>query len=138
MQDVLNRICENLAGRITGPMAFRFVLQPTIAAILAIRAGLRDARDGRVPYFWSVVSDPEHRRDLLRLGWKDVGKVFCLAIALDVIYQVIVARWIYPFETLVVAAGLAILPYLLLRGAVTRLARGRAKAPGAARGGGRA
>lgn len=128
MQDVLNRIYENLAGRISGPMAFRFILQPMIAAILAIRAGVRDSREGRPPYFWSVVSDAEHRRDLLRLGWKDVGKVFCLAIALDVIYQVIVARWIYPFETLVVAAGLAILPYLLLRGAVTRLARGRVKA----------
>lgn len=129
MQDILNRVFENLAGRLTGPMALRFVLQPMIASILALRAGLRDAREGSPPYFWSVVTDPKHRRELLRLGWKDVGKVFCLAVVLDVIYQIIVARWVYPFETLLVASGLAIVPYLVLRGAVTRLTRGRMKQP---------
>jgi hypothetical protein len=40
-----------------------------------------------------------------------------------VVYQVFVLRWIYPGQTLVVATTLAIIPYLLIRGPVTRIAR---------------
>jgi hypothetical protein len=54
-------------------------LQPGVAVILAIRAGLRDARAGRRPYFWAVLMDLDHRKDLLREGWKNVGKVFVVA-----------------------------------------------------------
>ena len=107
-----------------GPLTLRLLIQPTVATILAIRAGWKDAQQGRAPYFWALLSNPVHRHDLLREGWKDVGKVFILAVVLDVIYQFIVVRWVYPVETLIVAAVLAILPYLLIRGPVTRLARG--------------
>jgi hypothetical protein len=51
-----------------------------------------------------------------------VAKVFTVAVVLDVIYQIIVLRWVYPGEALVVAFALAILPYLLLRGPLGRLA----------------
>jgi hypothetical protein len=42
---------------------------------------------------------------------------------MDVIYQWIVARWIYPLEVVVVAILLAVVPYLLIRGPVNRIAR---------------
>ena len=45
-------------------------------------AGLRDARAGRPPYFWAILTDPLHRRDLLREGWKAVARIF--VVALDV------------------------------------------------------
>ena len=48
-----------------------------------------------------------------------------LAIVLDVVYQIIVARFVYPGEVIIVALLLAIVPYLLLRGLVTRIARRR-------------
>jgi hypothetical protein len=60
---------------------------------------------------------------MLKDGWKDVGKVFTLAILLDVVYQFIVARFVYPLEAIVVAFLLAIVPYLLVRGMVTRITR---------------
>jgi len=123
MEEILSRISENLIGRLHGPLTFRFLLQPAIAIFFAVRAGLRDARENRPPYFWALLYNPEHRREMLRQGWHDVGKVFLIAIVLDVIYQLIVVRWVYPGETLVVAAVLALLPYLLFRGAVTRIAR---------------
>jgi hypothetical protein len=82
-------------------------------------------QEGRPPYFWTIVTDPAQRRELLRQEWKDVGKVFIFAVVLDVIYQFIVVRWLYPGETLIVAIILAVLPYLLIRGLVTRLARSR-------------
>ena len=119
----LTRSWEMLIGRTEGPLTLRLVLQPTVAAILAIRAGLRDAREGGSPYLWSVLTNPAHRRDLLRQGWKDVGKVFVVALVLDVIYELMVHRWVYPGQALIVAAVLAVLPYLVIRGPVTRLMR---------------
>ena len=88
MNDIFARICENLNARLTGPMNLRFVIQPTIATILAIRAGLRDAHQNRPAFLWAVLWNPAHRRELLRQGWKGVGNVLLAAI-LDVIYRLI-------------------------------------------------
>ena len=121
MDDMWMRIAGDLAARVSGPMKFRLVLQPTMAAIFAIRAGLADARAGRTPYFWTLISEPSQRAYLIKDGWKSVGKVFALALVLDVVYQIIVSRFVYPGETIIVAFVLAIGPYLILRGLVTRV-----------------
>ena len=124
MREFLNRMWEMLMGRGEGPLTFRLILQPTMAAILAIRAGLRDARAGQPAWFlWSLLTDPARRPELLAQVRKDVGKVFGLAVVLDVIYSLIVYRWIHPVQTIIVATVLAIVPYLLLRGPVTLIAR---------------
>jgi hypothetical protein len=125
MDDTWLRLAHNLAARVSGPMKFRLIVQPLTVSVLAIRAGLADARTGKPPYFWSLVSDPSDRADMLKDGWKSVGKVFVLAVVLDIVYQIIVARSVYPGEAMIVAVALAIVPYLLLRGLVTRLARKR-------------
>jgi hypothetical protein len=122
MDEILGRIWEDLQGRIHGPMSFRFILQPLMATIFAIRDGFRDAQTGQPAYFWSLCSDPRNRRERLRHGWKAVSRIFVLGAAMDIIFQLIVFRWIYPGEVLIVAATLAILPYVLLRGPVKRLA----------------
>jgi hypothetical protein len=126
--DAFGRAVDNLGGRIGGPMKLRLVLQPLMAIIFAVRAGVKDGRAGAPPYFWAMFGSKEHRRALLREGWHDVGKIFVIAVVIDVIYQIIVARWVYPGEALFVAAVLAFVPYVLLRGLVTRLTR-RAPAP---------
>jgi len=123
MDEIWMRIVENMGDRIHGPMKFRFILQPVMASIFAIIAGLKDAKAGKPPYFWAVLTDPDHRVEMLKDGWKSVGKVFILALVLDIVFQVMVGGTIYPGETLIVALLLAILPYLLLRGLVTRLMR---------------
>ena len=123
MDETLARISENLAGRMAGPLTFRLILQPLVAASLALRAGLADARMGRRAYFWAILSDPEHRREHVGEGWTDVAKVFVLACGIDVVYQIIVLRWVYPGEALIVAIMLSFVPYLLIRGSVTRIAR---------------
>ena len=51
--------------------------------------------------------------------------MFSLAFLLDVVYQLIVFRWVYPFESLAVAIILAFLPYVLLRGVVNRIVSAR-------------
>jgi hypothetical protein len=121
MDDLLTRFFENLVGRVHGPMHFRMILQPLMAVIFAIRDGRQDAREGRPPYFWSLFTEPEHRVERLRNGWKSAGKIVIVALILDAVYQFITVRWFYPGEALVTALVLAVVPYLLLRGAVNRL-----------------
>ena len=123
MKDLLARVWMNVVGRVGGPMTFRIILQPTMAALLALRAGLKDARAGRPPYLWTVLTDSVNRVDLLREGWKAIARVFFLAVIMDVIYQWIVERWVYPVEVVIVAILLAVVPYLLIRGPVNRIAR---------------
>ena len=120
MEDVLARMWENLGGRIGGPLSFRLILQPTVATVLAIKAGLLDARNHRPAYFWAILTNPDERRDLIRQGWQAVAKIFVLAIVIDIAYQVIVFRWVYPGELLIIAFLLACAPYLLVRGPVNR------------------
>jgi hypothetical protein len=121
MDNIWMRVVENMAGRISGPMKFRLLLQPGMAAFFAIRSGLRDAKLGKRPYFWYLASDPAQRANLIKDGWKSVGKIFILALILDVVYQSLELRFVYPGEAVLVAFCLAILPYLLLRGLVTRI-----------------
>ena len=123
MDDLLARIGGNLVDRVTGPMHFRVVLQPIMATVFAIIDGRKDAKAGNAPYFWSLATDPSRRNEMLKSGWKSVGKVFILAVVLDAIYQFIEQRFIYPGELIIVAFLLAILPYLILRGLVTRFVR---------------
>jgi hypothetical protein len=123
MEEMLARGMANLIARISGPMSLRLIIQPTVATILAIRAGWRDGRQGDGPYFWNVLFNLERRTELLRHGRRDVGKLFIMACLLDIVYQLIVVRWVYPLETLIIATTLAIVPYVLLRGVVGRLVR---------------
>ena len=123
MEEMWMRFVENLVDRVSGPMKFRLLLQPLMAVIFAVMSGLKDAKAGKPPYFWALLTDPSHRREMIRDGWKSVGKVFVLALILDVVYQVIVLRFVYPGEAIVVALALAIVPYLIVRGLVTRIAR---------------
>jgi hypothetical protein len=123
MEEFFTRVLTGLSDRVGGPMTFRIILQPLMACLLAVRAGLKDAREDRPPYLWTILTDPTQRASLVREGWRSVARVFVLAIVMDVIYQLIVQRWIYPGETLIVAVALAVIPYLLLRGPVNRLVR---------------
>lgn len=125
MDDIWLRVMENMSDRISGPMKFRFILQPTMAVIFATLGGLQDAKAGKPPYFWGLLTEPAHRGEMLRDGWKSIGKVFLLAIILDIAFQVMVLGTVYPGETIIVAFVLAIVPYILLRGLVARLASKR-------------
>jgi hypothetical protein len=124
MDDILVRGWENFVARTSGPLNLRFYLQPTVAAVLAIRAGLRDARAGRPAYFWSLFKGSEPLSSSLQDGAKDIGKVVIIAMILDSVYQLIVLRGIYVLELVFTATMLAVVPYILLRGPVNRIARG--------------
>lgn len=123
MDDIWARFTTDMIARVSGPMKFRLVLQPAMAAFFAIRSGLEDAKAGRPPYLWALALGRGSREAMVASGWKSVGKVFILAVALDVVYQLYVLHFVYVPQTVIVAFILAIVPYVILRGLVTRLAR---------------
>ena len=121
MEDLWIRLHDAVVERLHGPMKFRFIMQPLVAAIFAIKAGLADGRAGRPAFLWSVFSNREQRAFLLKDGWKDIAKVFTMATVMDLIYQFIVMRRLLPVRALLVAAVLCFIPYIFLRGPVSRL-----------------
>jgi hypothetical protein len=116
--DVMERLWQDLIQRPDAPMRFRFILQPVMAAIVAIRDGLKDVRAGRKPYFREALGV---RR--LREGLNATPRIILLGIMMDAIYQIIFLRRFYPGETVIIALVLALVPYLLIRGPAARMAR---------------
>ncbi len=123
VEDILQRFWENLLARPSGPLALRFLLQPVMAALFAMRDGVKDAREGRSPYFWTILSNPDERRMRLREGIKATSKIILIALILDAAYQIIKLQAFYPFEAIAIAILLAFVPYLLVRGPAARVAR---------------
>jgi hypothetical protein len=121
--DALSRMWGDILARPEGPLSFRFFVQPAMAAILAIRDGIKDARTGRSPYFWTVLHDKQKRNARLEEGLAATARILLLGLAMDAIYQVLALGKFYPTEAAVVAIGLAFVPYLLIRGPAERLAR---------------
>ena len=123
MEELWQRFVENFVNRLDGPLHFRFILQPTMATIFAIMSGIKDAKAGKTPFLWKFITHREYRWELIKDGWKHVSKLFILAVVLDIVYQWKVCDRFYPVETLLVAVTLAIVPYILLRGPVSRVVR---------------
>lgn len=124
MEDLAFRLIGDLISRLSGPLTLRLFLQPGVATFLAIRDGVRDARDGRPPHFWRMLTGPpDARMRRIKETWHAVLKVFIIAVLLDCVYQFIVFRWVYPGEAMITAVVLAILPYAILRGVTNRIAR---------------
>jgi len=120
--EVFGRIWQNMLDRPAGPMTFRFVLQPIMAAIAALYDGIKDARGGRSHYLWTVLTDPSKRIGRLGEGVISTARVILLGLCMDTIYQYIVFDAFHPAEAVITALLLAFVPYVLLRGLVSRLA----------------
>lgn len=127
MDGTFSQVWQEIVARPDGRFAMRFYLQPLVATLLAVRDGMKDGRTGSPAFLWTVVSDPVHRRELLQNAWRSVAKVFTMALVLDVVYQLVVLGGLRPLSGLFIAVLLAIVPYALVRGPVSRLWRGTPK-----------
>jgi hypothetical protein len=121
MDDALSRAWNQLLARPSGLFQFRFILQPLLAVIIAVRAGTRDASSLNSPYLSGLLFEPTKRRLLFRSMLSDIGKLFIMAVVLDCVYQIVEIHWIYPLQALIVGLVLAIVPYIVIRGPVTRI-----------------
>jgi len=113
-----------MIDRADGPMTFRFFLQPTMALITALIDGIKDAKAGRTPYAWLLThSSAGERKVAWRQGVTATTRILLLGVGMDVIYQFrMFGGFKYPLEAFVIAVVLGFLPYLVLRGPITRIA----------------
>jgi hypothetical protein len=123
--EVQLRLWEHIYARPFGPMSFRFVLQPVMAALAAWKDGSTDARLQRPPYLASIIRGDGARWPLLWEGIVATARIILLGIAMDAVYQVTVLKTFHPAEAAVVALLLAFVPYLLLRGPFRRILKRR-------------
>lgn len=121
--EVLTRMWHNMLDRPGGPFVFRFVLQPIMATLAALRGGIHDARIGRAPFLRTVLTDPAQRRGRLDEALIATSRIVLLGLVMDTVYQFIEFDTFFPAEALLIALLLGVLPYLVLRGLVTRIAR---------------
>ncbi len=121
--DLWTNVTEGIASRLHGPLKFRLIVQPTMALVIAIRAGLKDAREGRPVFFWAALTHKAERGAMLRDTWKHISRLFVIAVAMDLIYQLVVHARFSLLDSLFVAALLAVVPYVIARGMANRIAR---------------
>jgi hypothetical protein len=114
---------EDIPKRLAGPGRFRFVLQPLIATILGIRNGLADARVGRPPYLWGMLSRRDLRKHFARSALQTLANLLLMGILLDSVFQWLILGVSYPGAALVVGPVLIVAPYAAARGLSNRLMR---------------
>jgi len=121
--EVRARVWQNLLDRAGGPMTFRFILQPIMATIAAFLDGVKDARMGRAPFLETVLFNPAKRAGRLQEAVIATARIILLGLVIDAIYQFIEFRTFHPAEAVIIALLLAFVPYVALRGIISRIAR---------------
>jgi hypothetical protein len=64
--EIVQRVLEDILVRPNELLALRFLLQPVVSAVLAVRDGIKDVGDGRSPYFGTVLNNSTERAARLR------------------------------------------------------------------------
>jgi hypothetical protein len=112
----LNEIVE----RITGPLRFRFIVQPVIAVLLGMRDGRLDAKAGSPPYVLDLLIHPEHRGGLFSSAGGTLLTPVIVGTVLDAIAQYLIFESIRPLQAVVTGTVVMALPYAVSRGVVNR------------------
>ena len=111
--DALGRGWENFTARPEGVMNFRFIIQPILAGILAIRSGINDAKiNATASASTNFLSGRSQWSSSL---WKGIRVPFFIGAILDSIYQLIIHQGIFLLELLFTVALLVIIPYYIIR-----------------------
>lgn len=123
MNEIIGDAWNDFLARTTGPMWFRLILQPTVAVVFGVRAGLRNARRPADAESRSARAlDPAYRKAMFGQAVRDVGLMFLVGVALDTVFQLMTLRAFYPLEALLVGFLLVALPYQIVRTVTARLA----------------
>ena len=121
--ETISRLLRQLIERPSGPMSFRFILQPSMAAIAAVHDARKDVRLGRGPYLWTILHSPDQRVARLNEAANATARIFLLGLIMDTAYQILVFDRFFPAEAVIIALILAFLPYVVVRGLALRIAR---------------
>lgn len=118
----LERIVDGIVARVTGPLAFRFILQPAAAILLGIRDGLEDASAGHAPFIYGLLFKMEDRRRDFATALKSLLKPIIVATLIDCVAQYLIFKHIRLIPALAVGTFVMGLPYSIARGLTNRIA----------------
>ncbi len=123
----LQQIWDGLAARITGPMSFRFTVQPLVAIVLGIRDGIKDAKVGNPPFFLDLVFSPRDRKRNIIDASKSIGITIIIGIVIDAIVQYLLFKQVRLVPAILVGTLVIAVPYSLARGLTNRIVSMRKK-----------
>jgi hypothetical protein len=123
------RFFQDILARLSGPGRLRFIVQPTVAILLGIRSGMKDAQGNVPPFLQAFIFHRKHRREMLRSAIVSIRNLVAIAILLDIISQFLIFREVRPGAALLVGPVLITTPYILAREFTHRVARWRSRAP---------
>jgi hypothetical protein len=107
-------------GLFGGSFQFRLILQPLAAIILGARVGIRDAKEGRLPFFQALVHEKGERGNLLGKAVRDAVIPLAIGFVIDSILQHMINGRVRPLAALVVGGLLVFLPFLIVRALANR------------------
>jgi hypothetical protein len=125
--ELISFVIDRLVARLTGPMAFRFILQPTVAILIGIRDGKQDARAGTSPFLYGLLFNPTGRRAQLGNAAKSLTMPVIVGTVLDGIAQYLIFGQIRPGTALLVGLLVMGVPYTVSRGFTNRITTMRQK-----------
>jgi hypothetical protein len=118
---------DSIARDLTGPGMFggkfqiRLILQPVLAMLLGLRFGVRDAKQGKPPFFGALVGDKQDRGHLFKQSLRDAVIPLCIAFIIDSILQYMINHHVRPLASVIVGGLLVYLPFLIVRGLANRI-----------------
>lgn len=108
-------------ARVTGPMGFRFILQPLTAVILGIRDGISDAKAKNPPFLAGLAFKAESRGYLFNSARKALFIPVIFGSALDAVAQWLLFSRVRPVAAIFVGIFIMAIPYSLARGWTNRI-----------------
>jgi len=114
---------NDLVSRFIGPGRFRFLIQPTVAILLGMIGGKKDATAGRPPYLWSIVYREAGWKETLKDGFDTISIMLILGILADIVFQYILFGIVHIVPALILGPILITIPYALARGTSNRIFR---------------
>jgi hypothetical protein len=113
---------EGIKETLSGRGQFRLILQPSIAIFFGARLGISDAKEGKEPFLWRLLTG--HQRDhLAKEALMSVIVPFSIAIILDGILQYLALGYVRPLAAVIVGLCLIAVPYSISRALTNRIYR---------------
>lgn len=112
---------EGLISGLSGKGQFRLILQPTMALILGVRLGIADAKEGKAPFLFRLVSTRHGRWGLFKRSLSDAALPLILALVMDGLLQYLTLQRVRPLQAVVVGVLLVWLPFTATRGLTNRI-----------------
>lgn len=112
---------DDILLRFQGAGKLRFLLQPSVAAILGSINGRRDAARGRPGYLRRIISREAGWKESVQHGFNTISILLIVGILADIIFQYILLGVVHILPALFMGPLFISIPYTAARGISSRI-----------------